>query len=93
VTKPAIITRRTILPVTLAALFVLAGCGIKGPLELPADAQVSAEETKQAKQKGKVAEASKLPGYQVTKQQQKAAKGLGRPIKPDEPFFLDSLLK
>ena len=92
-TKPAEITRRTILPVALAALFVLAGCGIKGPLELPADAQVDAKETKEAKKKGQVAEASKLPGYQATKQQKKAAKGLGRPVKPDEPFFLDSLLK
>ncbi len=89
-TKSAEITRRTILPVTLAALFALAGCGIKGPLELPTDAQVDAKE---AKRKGEIAEASKLPGYQPTKQQQKAARGLGRPVKPDEPFFLDSLLK
>lgn len=89
-TKSAEITRRTILPVALAALFVLAGCGIKGPLELPADAQVDA---KQAKGKGQIAEASKLPGYKPTTQQKKAAKGLGRPVKPDDPFFLDSLLK
>lgn len=92
-TKPAEIIRRTILPVALAALFVLAGCGIKGPLELPADAQATDTQTKEAKKKGQVAEASKLPGYQPTKQQQKTAKGLGRPVKPDEPFFLDSLLK
>lgn len=92
-TKPAEITRRTLLPVTLAALFVLAGCGIKGPLELPADAQVDARDAKEAKKKGQIAEASKLPGYQSTKQQKKTAKGLGRPVKPDEPFFLDSLLK
>jgi predicted small lipoprotein YifL len=93
VTKPAEITRRTILPVALAALFVLAGCGIKGPLELPAEAELDDNQKKEAKKKGQVTEASRLPGYQTTKQQKKAAKGLGRPIKPDEPFFLDPLLK
>ena len=92
-TKPAEITRRTILPVALAALFVLAGCGIKGPLELPAEAQLDDKEKKEAKKKGEISKAAQLPGYQVTKQQKKAAKGMGRPVKPDEPFFLDSLLK
>ena len=54
-TKSAEITRRTILPVALAALFVLAGCGIKGPLELPADAQVDSATAKEAKKKGLIA--------------------------------------
>ena len=46
-TKPAAeLSRRALLPAALAALFMLAGCGIKGPLELPEGTQVSGNEGK-----------------------------------------------
>lgn len=91
-TKPAV-SRRMLLPVALAALSVLAGCGIKGPLELPTEAQVDAKEAKLAKGKGKVPIERRLPGYQPSREQSKEAKQLGKPVKPDTPFFLDPLLK
>jgi predicted small lipoprotein YifL len=90
VKKPAAITRRALLPIALSALFVLAGCGIKGPLELPADADANL--AKEAKGKGTISQASRLPGYKPTAQEQKAAKQMGKPARPDQPFVLDSLL-
>lgn len=90
-TKPAAeLSRRALLPVALAALFMLAGCGIKGPLELPEGTQVSGNE---GKGKGKRSPASDLPGYKHTPREKREYKQLGKPIKPDEPFFLDPLLK
>jgi predicted small lipoprotein YifL len=82
-----------LLPAALAALFVLAGCGIKGPLELPSGVQVSDTDSKQTKGKGEYPRARQLPGYQPTLVEQRQAKQLGKPVKPDEPFFLDPLLK
>lgn len=90
--KPAV-SRRMLLPVAFAALFVLAGCGIKGPLELPTEAQVNAKEAKLAKGKGRVPVERRLPGYQPNREQTRDARQLGRPVKPDTPFFLDPLLK
>ena len=92
-TKPANVSRCLLLPAAMAALFVLAGCGIKGPLELPSDAQVDAKEAKLAKGKGQAPVERRLPGYEPNQQQRKEARQLGRPVKPDEPFFLDPLLK
>ena len=90
-TKPLSVSRRLLLPAAMAALFVLAGCGIKGPLELPSD--VDSKEAKLAKGKGQYPTERRLPGYEPNQQQRKEAKQLGRPVKPDEPFFLDPLLK
>ena len=92
-TKPANISRRLLLPAAMAALFVLAGCGIKGPLELPTDAQLSDSDSKTTKGKGQYPKARQLPGYKPTAEEKKEAKQLGRPLKPDQPFFLDPLLK
>ena len=85
---PVNASRRLLLPAAIAAFFALAGCGIKGPLELPTDAQV-----KESKGKGQMPVERRLPGYQPSQQEQKEARQLGRPVKPDEPFFLDPLLK
>lgn len=92
-TKPVNVSRRLLLPAAMAALFVLAGCGIKGPLELPSDAQVDSKEAKAAKGKGQYPTQRRLPGYEPNQQQRKEAKQLGHPVKPDTPFFLDPLLK
>lgn len=88
-TKPAELSRRALLPAALAALFVLAGCGIKGPLELPEGTQVSGNE---GKGKGKRSVASNLPGYKPNPRENREYKQLGQPIKPDQPFVLDPLL-
>jgi predicted small lipoprotein YifL len=89
VIKPAI-RRLLLLPFALASLFVLAGCGIKGPLELPADAQVSGNE---GKGKGEITAAERLPGYQPKSPEKRAAKQMGKPVRSDQPFFLDPLLR
>jgi predicted small lipoprotein YifL len=73
----------------VAALFV-AGCGIKGPLELPEGTPVAAGEGK-----GRFVPSAntRLPGYyEASSKEKKAQKQLGNPVKPDEPFILDPLL-
>lgn len=92
-TVPVDLRRRILLlPLAFAALFVLAGCGIKGPLELPADAQ--AKNAKATTNKGEIPKAARLPGYyQPPKHELKEVKQLGKPEQPDTPFFLDPLLK
>jgi predicted small lipoprotein YifL len=72
-----------------AALFV-AGCGVKGPLELPEGTPVSGNEGK-----GSFVSSPKslLPGYyETSSKDKKAQKQLGNPVKPDEPIILDPLL-
>jgi predicted small lipoprotein YifL len=72
-----------------AALFV-AGCGVKGPLELPEGTPVSGNEGKGAFVSSPKAV---LPGYyETSSKDKKAQKQLGNPVKPDEPFILDPLL-
>jgi predicted small lipoprotein YifL len=89
VTEPAI--RRFRIAVVSIALFVLASCGIKGPLELPEGAQVSDNEGKGRSSPGAM-RATELPGYQPTRSDLRINKGLGVPVKRDEPFVLDPLL-
>lgn len=89
-TKPADLSRRALLPAALAALFVLAGCGIKGPLELPEGTKVSGNE---GKGKGVRGVSADLPGYKQNSRDRRNYKQLGRAVKPDEPFILDPLLK
>ena len=82
--------RRLLPPAVLAAALFVAGCGIKGPLELPEGANVAAGEGK-----GRFVPSrnTQLPGYyEVSSKEKKAQKQLGNPVKPDEPFILDSLL-
>jgi predicted small lipoprotein YifL len=82
--------RRLLSPAALAAALFVAGCGIKGPLELPEGTNVAAGEGK-----GPFVSSPKavLPGYyEASSKDKKAQKQLGNPIKPDEPFVLDPLL-
>ncbi len=85
------VSRRMLLPAALAAFLMVTGCGIKGPLELPTEAEAKSKDKSTGK--GEYPITRQLPGYQPTQQQRKEAKQLGRPEKPDEPFFLDPLLK
>jgi predicted small lipoprotein YifL len=85
---------RFLLPTAaLAAALFVAGCGVKGPLELPeGSTKVSGNEGKGGFVSSPKAE---LPGYyqsQMSGKNQKAQKQLGKPAKPDEPFVLDPLL-
>jgi predicted small lipoprotein YifL len=82
--------RRLLSPAALAAALFVAGCGIKGPLELPEGTNVAAGEGK-----GPFVSSPKavLPGYYETSSKDvKAQKQLGNPVKPDQPFVLDPLL-
>jgi predicted small lipoprotein YifL len=90
VTKPAAeLSRRALLPAAIAALLALAGCGIKGPLELPEGAKAA----KETQGKGRRAVAADLPGYRQSSRDKRNYKQLGKGEKPDEPFILDPLLK
>jgi predicted small lipoprotein YifL len=87
VTRFQALFRRLLSTAALAAALFVAGCGIKGPLELPEGANTSA--------KGRFVSSPKaaLPGYYETSKKEKKAQGqLGNPVKPDEPFVLDPLL-
>ena len=82
---------RRLLPTTafVAAIFV-AGCGIKGPLDLPEGANIAANEGK-----GRFVPSpnTRLPGYyEASSKEKKAQRQLGNPVKTDEPFVLDPLL-
>jgi predicted small lipoprotein YifL len=90
VTRFSTLFHRLLPPAALAAALFVAGCGIKGPLELPEGAKVSGEEGK-----GRFVSSPKavLPGYyEPSSREKKAQKQLGNPVKPDEPFVLDPLL-
>jgi predicted small lipoprotein YifL len=91
VTRLHALFRRLLPPAALAAALFVAGCGIKGPLELPEGTKVSGSEGK-----GKFEPSPKamLPGYYdaLSSKEKKAQKQLGNPVKPDEPFVLDPLL-
>jgi len=83
--------RMTVASIALSALFVLTGCGIKGPLELPEGAQVSGNEGR-GRASPEAMRATQLPGYQPTRSDVRTNKSLGVPVKRDEPFVLDPLL-
>jgi predicted small lipoprotein YifL len=73
----------------LAALLVVAGCGIKGPLELPEGTNVA---EKDAKGRFESSPRARLPGYQLSDREKKQLRQLGKPQQPDQPFVLDPLL-
>jgi len=90
VTRFSTLFRRLLPSAALAAALFVAGCGIKGPLELPEGANVPAGEGK-----GRFVSSPKavLPGYyEPSSREKKGQKQLGNPVKPDEPFVLDPLL-
>lgn len=80
------IRRRLAVLGAIAAAFMLAGCGIKGPLEPPPATAAAAAEVK----------ASINPPPVVTgpvdRRRERALRGLGTPSKPDDQFALDPLL-
>jgi predicted small lipoprotein YifL len=73
----------------LAAVLLVAGCGIKGPLDLPEGSHVA---EKDAKGRFVSSPRAALPGYQLSDREKKQQRQLGKPQKPDEPFVLDPLL-
>lgn len=81
--------RRLLSPAALAAALFVAGCGVKGPLELPEGTKVSGD-----KGKGPFVSSpnAALPGYYQNTSKATKSKQLGNPVKPDEPFVLDPLL-
>ena len=85
----SVLFRRLFPLAALAAALLLAACGIKGPLELPeSDSAASKSSARFVSSPN-----ATLPGYyEPSARDRKAAKQLGRPTKPDEPFVLDPLL-
>jgi predicted small lipoprotein YifL len=73
----------------LAAVLLVAGCGIKGPLELPEGSQVA---EKDAQGRFVSSPRAALPGYQLSDREKKQQRQLGKPQQPNEPFVLDPLL-
>jgi predicted small lipoprotein YifL len=91
VTRLHALFRYLLPPAALAAALFVAGCGVKGPLELPEGTKVSGNEGKGGFESSPKA---MLPGYYdvLSSKTKKAQKQLGKPTTPDEPFVLDPLL-
>ena len=70
----------------MAAAFVLAGCGIKGPLEAPPATPAVAAEVKASINPPPVVAGP------VDRRRERAMRGLGTPSKPTDEFALDPLL-
>jgi predicted small lipoprotein YifL len=70
----------------IAAALLLAGCGVKGPLEAPPAAAAPAEEVKAGINPPPVATGP------VDRRRERALRGLGTPSKPTDEFALDPLL-
>jgi predicted small lipoprotein YifL len=92
VTRLSTFFRRLLSPAALAAALLVAGCGIKGPLELPeGTTKVTGNEGK-----GRFEPSPKamLPGYYdvLSSKAKKEQQQLGKPVTPDQPFVLDPLL-
>jgi len=82
--------RRLFAPAALAAALAVAGCGIKGPLELP---EGTAAPVKQDSAHYASSPNAPLPGYyEPSSRDRKTQRQLGTPSKPDQPFVLDPLL-
>jgi predicted small lipoprotein YifL len=80
------IHRRLAVVGAIAAALLLAGCGVKGPLEPPPATAAAASEMKAAINPPPVATGP------IDRRRQRALKGLGTPSKPDDAFALDPLL-
>ena len=94
--------RRLILALAIAPLLVgaLAGCGRKGPLELPPDVEAARKEKLAQQQADEAAKAKALNGDQKQKLSEQAAKPKAMPVEGDAghrppadyPFILDPIL-
>jgi predicted small lipoprotein YifL len=80
------IHRRLAVLGTIAAALLLAGCGVKGPLEPPPATAAAASEVKASINPPPVATGP------VDPRRARALRGLGTPSKPDDEFALDPLL-
>jgi predicted small lipoprotein YifL len=82
---------RRLVPLSLVAgALALAGCGVKGPLDLPEGA---ATPSKQDSARYASSPNTRPPGYyESSSRDRKTQRQLGTPAKPDEPFVLDPLL-
>jgi predicted small lipoprotein YifL len=70
----------------IAAALLLAGCGIKGPLEPPPATEATPTETKAGINPPPVATGP------VDRRRERQLRGLGTPSKPADEFALDPLL-
>ena len=94
--------KRLILALAIAPLLTgaLAGCGRKGPLELPPDVQAARQEKIAQQQADEAAKATAASGGQAPKLSQQGIKPKARPVEgdvghrppADYPFFLDPIL-
>jgi predicted small lipoprotein YifL len=80
------IHRRLAILGAMAAALMLAGCGIKGPLEPPPATAAAASELKAGISTPPVATGP------IDRRRERALRGLGTPSKPDDEFALDPLL-
>ena len=86
--------RRLILAIAIASLLAgaLAGCGRKGPLELPPDVE-AAREAKRAKAKAASGDHKQKLSEEGAKPKAKPVEGdIGQRPPADYPFFLDPIL-
>ncbi len=80
------IRRRLAVVGAIAAALLLAGCGVKGPLEPPPATAAAGAEVKASISPPPVATGP------VDRRRERALRGLGTPSKPDDEFALDPLL-
>ncbi len=94
--------RRLILALAIAPLLAgaLAGCGRKGPLELPPDVQAARKEKIEQQQADEAAKAKAASGGQGPSLSEQGVKPKAQPVEgdvghrppADYPFFLDPIL-
>jgi predicted small lipoprotein YifL len=94
--------RRLILALAIAPLLAgaLAGCGRKGPLELPPDVQAARQEKLAQQQADEAARTKAASGGQGPKLSEQGVKPKAMPVEgdvghrppADYPFFLDPIL-
>jgi len=94
--------KRLILALAIAPLLAgaLAGCGRRGPLELPPDVQAARQEKLAQQQADEAAKAKAASGDQKPKLSDQGAKPKTMPVEGDAgyrppadyPFFLDPIL-
>jgi len=81
------IRRRLAVVGAIAAALLLAGCGVKGPLEPPPATAAVASEMKAA-----INPPPPVATGPIDRRRQRELRGLGTPSKPNDEFALDPLL-
>ena len=80
--------RRFVVAGAIAAALMLAGCGVKGPLEPPP----ARDPTPATATKAAISPPPIVTGPPLDARRMRAQKQLGTPTKPEDSFFLDPLL-